>query len=153
MAVSRAGRSSCGNEHSNDTHPVGPEAPRPCKAYFRRAGESREFDCLYSKTKVSHANQTTWTCFLDLILSSVLICIQQGKTQAQPEAEVRVKAYCINIFSEGPINFQARVSSKCPGATIFTRLGPGDKCMPSSLWHHWSLSGALPSIGHMIHRL
>lgn len=36
-------------------------APRPCKAYFRRAGEPREFGWLLSVTKLHHANQSILT--------------------------------------------------------------------------------------------
>lgn len=86
MAMTRAERSSCGNEHSNHTHPVGPRAPSPCKAYFRRAGAPREFGCLHLEAKASHANQTT-----GLASSSGSICIPEGRTwlaKAQPEAAV-----------------------------------------------------------------
>lgn len=100
--------------------------PGSCKAYFRRAGEPREFGCLHADTKAPHANQTTSTCFPDLIQSSVLICIHEGRTQVQPEAAVGKTQNLLHagtgsvrdIF--GRHNFQRRGSAPNPQVLWFS---------------------------------
>ena len=77
MAVTSAGRSSRGSEQSNPAHPVGPRPPGACKADFRRLGSPGNLAGFTQRQELLHANQTTWTYFLDLMLSSVMICIHE----------------------------------------------------------------------------
>lgn len=165
MAMTRAERSSCGDEHSNHTHAVGPRAPSPCKAYFRRAAEPREFGCLHLEAKASHANQTTGLASQAYFRALVLF--------ASPKAELGLPKHIppntavsqgprrlslTGMHSPGcifgrPIYFQTRVGFESPDAMIFTSLGLGDKGAFVHLAPQMPLMGPLPRTHHVSQRL
>lgn len=77
MAVTSAGRSSCGSEHSNHAHPVEPRPPGPVRLISGGLGSLGNLAGFTQRQELLRANQTTLTCFPDLILSSFLICIHE----------------------------------------------------------------------------
>lgn len=77
MAATSAGGSSCGSEHSNHAHPVGPRPPGPVRLISGGLGSPGDLAGFTQQQQLLHANPTTLTCFPDLILSSLLICIHE----------------------------------------------------------------------------
>lgn len=108
--------------------PCWAQAPGPCKPYFRRAGEPREFGWLHSTDKSSsmQIKYLDWLPRLDS--SAVLICIHQVDPEAQSAAWrlVTVKADARRDrqpeYIVGGDNVQGR--EKSLGAMIFPRLAP-----------------------------
>lgn len=69
MAVTSARQSSCGSEHTNHAHPVGPGAPCPVRLISRGLGSPGDLAGFTQWQKFLHANQITPICFPGLIRS------------------------------------------------------------------------------------